>query len=264
MIKRARLPSTGVLTLFLLSLAFPPSASSIINGQPDGNRHPYVGVVEFDVDGVDALRCSGSLISPTIVITAAHCILYSGATSAKVSFDSEVTDSSVWIPAIAFYTHPDFCFACGAGKPRVDTHDVAVVILSQRVEDRGFAALPSIGFTDTLPDQSVVTLVGYGAVGISRQKPPHMYQFNSLRNFAPSTFIKDSGVLTDEFIKLTQNPGNGKGAVCLGDSGGPAFLADTNVVLGSTTLATGRNCTGVQWSYRLDTQSAQDFIKSFL
>jgi V8-like Glu-specific endopeptidase len=264
MSRKAKLPSAGAITLFLLSLTFSPSASAIINGQPDGNRHPYVGVVEFDVDGVDTLRCSGSLISPTIVITAAHCILYSGATSAKVSFDSEVNDNSVWIPATAFYTHPDFCFACGTGKPRLDTHDIAVVILSQKVENKGFAALPSIGFTDALADQTPVTVVGYGTVGISRQKPPHMFQFNSIRNYALSAIIKNSGVLTDEFIKLTQNPGDAKGSVCFGDSGGPAFLADTNIVLASITLATGRNCTGVQWSYRLDTQSAQDFIKSFL
>jgi secreted trypsin-like serine protease len=49
-------------------------ASAITNGRPDGGMHPYVGLmVAQDADGVPLWRCSGSLISPTVFLTAGHC-----------------------------------------------------------------------------------------------------------------------------------------------------------------------------------------------
>ena len=49
-------------------------AGAITHGTPDGNNHPYVGLLVFDdAPGHPAWRCSGSLISPTVVLTAGHC-----------------------------------------------------------------------------------------------------------------------------------------------------------------------------------------------
>ena len=51
---------------------------AITNGQPDGEGHPYVGLLVFEQDypelGYKILwRCSGALISPNVVWTAGHC-----------------------------------------------------------------------------------------------------------------------------------------------------------------------------------------------
>ncbi|MCJ7668532.1 MAG: serine protease, partial [Anaerolineae bacterium] len=43
-------------------------AYAITNGEPDAGRHPYVGLLVFDdAPGHPAWRCSGSLLSPTVV-----------------------------------------------------------------------------------------------------------------------------------------------------------------------------------------------------
>jgi hypothetical protein len=49
-------------------------ASAITNGRPDGEDHPYVGlIVSFDrQDNVKV--CSGSLIASNVVLTAGHCV----------------------------------------------------------------------------------------------------------------------------------------------------------------------------------------------
>src|SRR5215216_4863775 len=63
--------------LAVLMAAFAVSAgpaSAVLYGQPDGTDHPYVGVVRFfDADGNYLWRCTGTLISPTVVLTAGHC-----------------------------------------------------------------------------------------------------------------------------------------------------------------------------------------------
>src|SRR5688500_6251729 len=56
----------AVTVLALQGLVAP--AEAIIEGQPDGNRHPYVGMA-FN----DQFLCSGSLIAPTVFLTAGHC-----------------------------------------------------------------------------------------------------------------------------------------------------------------------------------------------
>lgn len=47
---------------------------AVTNGQPDDARHPYVGLmVALDANGVPQWRCSGSLMSATVFLTAGHC-----------------------------------------------------------------------------------------------------------------------------------------------------------------------------------------------
>jgi len=58
------------LLVAIVVLATASSAQAIVNGQPDGNGHPYVGMV-FQTGSEAA--CSGTLVSPTVFVTAGHC-----------------------------------------------------------------------------------------------------------------------------------------------------------------------------------------------
>ncbi len=80
--------------LLALALVFSTigMASAITNGQPDGNAHPYVGLAVFDVDGRPSHRCSASLLTPTVVLTAGHCT--DGTSAARVWFDEKVAGNS--------------------------------------------------------------------------------------------------------------------------------------------------------------------------
>jgi len=65
----------------ILALGFSPiltlmaaNVAAITNGQPDGDNHPYVGLLVFDdIPDRPAWRCSGALIAPNVVLTAGHC-----------------------------------------------------------------------------------------------------------------------------------------------------------------------------------------------
>src|SRR5262245_38403285 len=48
-------------------------ASFITHGTLDGDAHPAVVLIVMDVDNSPAFRCTGTLLSPVIVLTAGHC-----------------------------------------------------------------------------------------------------------------------------------------------------------------------------------------------
>ena len=77
---------TAIAVIALLMLAAP--AGAITYGVPDGNGHPEVGALlapQAYSDGTWA-ACSGTLIAPTVFLTAAHCDLWVGRVA--VTFDS--------------------------------------------------------------------------------------------------------------------------------------------------------------------------------
>jgi hypothetical protein len=79
--------SLAVALAFALLISTFGSASAITNGVPDGDNHPYVGLAVFDVGGSPSHRCSASLLSPTVVLTAGHCT--DGTSAARVWLDTE-------------------------------------------------------------------------------------------------------------------------------------------------------------------------------
>jgi len=244
------------------------NAAAVTHGQLDGNHHPYVGMLIFDVGGEPALLCSGALIAPTVVLTAGHCTSGEGenVSGGRIWFDSSVADprgsGGTSIEFASIYTDPAFCMGCGKGLPGFDSQDVGIVILSKPVIDRGFAVLPSPGFVDALPMKSEVTIVGYGTQTQTRGIPPHEWQLDGNRYFAPTQLFQSNDVFKAEFIKLSANPSQGKGGICFGDSGGPDLVG--NIIVGVNAFVVTLQCTGVTYSSRVDTPDALAFINSFL
>lgn len=259
----------GVLVLALGSLG---SAYAITNGQPDGDDHPYVGLLVFDVKVnnvvTPAWRCSGTLIAPNVVLTAGHCT--DGAVAARVWFD-EIVEGNPEYPfsgVTSFdgtpHTNPDFCIGCGKGLPGYALRDVGVVVLDEPVY-MDEAELPEAGIVDTLKNKTDLDLVGYGVQEqIHGGGPPFWGIRDKVRLYAPSEMFAARFVHSNEFIRITLNPGGGTGGTCFGDSGGPDLLGGTNTVLGVNSYVTNYNCAGVGYSSRIDIPEVLDWIDTFL
>ncbi len=62
--------------------------------------------------------------------------------------------------------------------------------------------------------------------------------------------------------RFSNNPGTGGGS-CFGDSGGPVFYGNTNMVV--ALVAWGITpCIGVDYQFRTDTALALDFVRGYL
>src|SRR6478735_1792211 len=136
-------------TLLIATLSAAP-ADAITHGELDGDGHPYVGLmVAKDAGGNPLWRCSGTLLSPTVYLTAGHCT-QAPAVSAEIWFGSDLTDAA----AIDFpptgdahgttYTHPNF------DPADFVTRDVGVVVLDAPMAMPEYGALPALDSIDPL------------------------------------------------------------------------------------------------------------------
>lgn len=249
---------TVLAIVVVLSVILAGSALAITNGQPDGDNHPYVGVAFGPSAGGGHAFCSTAAISPTVLVTAAHCFV----------------GPDVWVifaetlPSVSSYTgtwtpDPDYCPGCGGGLPGFNTHDVAVIVLDEPVTLPRYAQLPAEGLVDTLPMRTDVDLVGYGRQFDQGGGPRYPEDGSLTRYYAPTQLVASNHAISDEYIKLTANPAQGKGGFCFGDSGGPDLLGGTDIILAVNSYLTSENCAGVTYSNRIDTY-ALDFINGFL
>jgi hypothetical protein len=256
-----------------------PAVRAITYGFVDDDRaFPNVGafIVQRASDGAIFPICSGTLISPTVFLTAAHCTAFYTQDlaplgfTALVSFDSPIgfgalTDlkRTKLIPAVQVVTNPAF------NQAQSDSGDIGVLVLPQRAT-RGIppAALPPRGLLDELSAQNglhdaVFTAVGYGLQNrVTGGGPPFFEDANPIpRMFAFSGFHS----LNPGYLRLSQNPSTGDGGTCFGDSGGPNFLeVDGRRVLAATTVTGDAVCRATNVDYRLDTDSARGFLGSFV
>jgi hypothetical protein len=237
---------------------------AITFGQPDGNGHPNVGtIVALNPDGVQRRFCSGTLISPTVFLTAAHCTEFIASNGiapedVSVTFDPIWGENATLFPG-TYYLNPNF-----STPDMYDRHDLAVVILDEPVAGIEPAVLPPAGLLSdmkadgSLKDQRFVT-VGYGMLRDDKTKGSQSLYGAGERYFTEQWFL----ALRPYWLQLSSNPSLDSGGACYGDSGGPHFLGDTNMIV-SLTSQIDPTCRATDVSYRLDTDSARSYLEQFM
>lgn len=287
----ARLSLLAVLAVLLaLSLLMTGSAFAITGNWVDDNDHPFVGlVVIYDANGEFIWRGSGSLISPTVVLTAGHVVdTLEGAVSARVYFQQDAGahyDPSPGFDPVSGYPLYDstdgmsrtsdelynYGFDNFAGFP--NTHDAGLVILDEPMymPDDEYGLLPAPGVLDSLatkrgPQKPVFTVSGYGLTKAVQEHSALSDISYRSRLMAESTLVNLTSASTDGFNLQTQGNGDGRGGTLFGDSGGPVFLGgpDSNVIVGVTSFVKNSLGRGTNYAYRIDTQDVLDWINGYL
>jgi hypothetical protein len=237
-----------------------PNTGAFIVKLPDGRIYPI---------------CTGTLISPTVFLTASHCTTYYTAElqpagfTAYVSFDNpipfgELTSQRTKLIAVTqVASNPNY------NQSQSDSGDIAVLLVSDR-DTRGItpAKLPVANLLDQLAarnglENSVYTNVGYGLQNrVVGGGVPYYQDRNPIpRMYSYSTF----NALNNTYLRLSQNPSTGDGGTCFGDSGGPNFM-DVNGArtLVAITITGDSVCRATNVTYRTDSASARAFLSSYV
>jgi secreted trypsin-like serine protease len=242
-------------------------AQAITFGEPDGTRHPNVGALVADWNdespGPDQF-CTGTLVSPTLFLTAAHCLYgWPEGTQFWVTFsptyDEGAAAPSGLVAVSSFTLHEGFAQPGGGA----DAHDIAMVTLAS-AQSATAAQLPTLALLNTMSQQQLrelgFTTVGYGVVRNTKKGGPHGFVDETTRLVAQQTLLS----LQPAWLNLNMNVSTGSGGTCYGDSGGPHFLGGmTSNLLVSITVTGDAMCRATDKTYRLDTASAQEFLSRF-
>jgi Trypsin len=281
---RIRRFTVTALVLAVLSMlaVMAPSASAITGGQPDGNRHSNVGLILFYTEE-GRFRCSATLISPTVLLTAAHCT--DGVLgSTLVTFDSVIAEqppspfpvaadpsegyTDAEIEAAGYlsgtaYTHPEY----SGFTDLANWNDVGVIVLDKPVVGIQPATVAPLGYLDQFAqpalNRTVFEVVGYGTEVRKPESGPQKPQpmsYPLIRRYTTSPGQK----LTPQILQLNGNPNDvhGGGGTCFGDSGGPVFLNGYLVAVTSYTYTD--NCRYLGGYQRVDIAVVQDWLDVFV
>ncbi|MEJ3743880.1 trypsin-like serine protease [Actinomycetes bacterium KLBMP 9797] len=260
----------------LLATAQP--AVAITGGEPDGDRHPNVGLILF-YTAEGRFRCSATLVTPTVLATAAHC---TDGTLGKtlVTFDSVIAEAPPSpfpvaadpstgytaaeitaagdLPGTAL-THPEY----SNFTDLANWNDFGVVVLDKPVTGIAPAPLAARNYLDRVAqpalNSTIFDLVGYGTEvrkpEAGPQKPQPM-SYPLLRRYTTAPGQK----LTPQILQLNGNDNDtrGGGGTCFGDSGGPVFL--NGYLVGVTSYGYTANCRYIDGYQRADIAVIQDWF----
>ncbi len=279
-----RIAAVTVVGLMATAAVAPP-AGAITDGQPDGNLHPNVGMLLFYSEG-GRFRCSGTLISPTVVVTAAHC---TDATDGRtlVTFDTTIAATApsevpAADPAVGFTTSGTFVDARGrtwrAGTAHThpqysnftdlaNWNDTGVVVLDEAVTEVALARLAPadflLGYQQPTLNKTNFEVVGYGTrvakPEVAGPQKPIPLSFPLIRRYTTSPGQK----LSAQILQLNGNGNDvrGGGGTCFGDSGGPVFVG--GFLVADTSYGYTANCRYLGGYQRLDIPVVRDWVLSF-
>jgi Trypsin len=269
------------------TLAFAAPASAISGDFVQDNEHPFVGLVVFyDENGDFIWRCTGSLLTPTVLLTAGHCAdTVGGAVTARVYFQQDAGvnyDPTTEVDPVTGY--PEYCaddtlgvtcatsdqlynFDFSGSLTVPDTHDVGLVILDQPIFLDEYGVLAEAGSLDQLATQRglqdlTFTVSGYGLTYKNQEQNGKPNISFRERLMAFSHLVNLNSGLNAGFNLQTSGNGTGQGGTCNGDSGGPVFYGgyESNTIVGVTSFGLNNLCRGTDFAFRTDQQAVIDWI----
>jgi hypothetical protein len=203
------------------------------------------------VDGQALGGCSGTLVAPTVFVTAGHCAVRK---QQDPGLDVYVTFESTWTKAAPPQQRYQVAYAV-ASPPL----DLGVEILAEPVTGIAPASLATPGTAEDLvvgPGSADLVLVGYGQGGVPWDRSGTQTWTESPRLTAVVRLVQ---VSTDGVRTLNPASPSGPPTGCAGNSGAGLFLPGTDTVT-AIAVAGDAACRTQGTGVRLDSAAARSFL----
>jgi V8-like Glu-specific endopeptidase len=192
----------------------------------------------FGIAGTKTVRCTVTLVTPRVVLSAAHCVRDAGRTAKFGIFpggdDRKVTGKDL-LPTTAAVADPAY-----PNDPN-DGHDIGLIVLATPLK---IAPVPinRAPLTNAVGKQA--KMIGYGLTdGVA-------FTGDGIKRFGTAPIAE----VTNELIRIGKNPQG----TCHGDSGGPLLMDNGSgeALIGVVSFGDSNTCVGNSYFERLDTQMA--------
>ncbi|MDB5592157.1 MAG: peptidase [Enterovirga sp.] len=196
------------------AVLWPAAAFAVTRGtlvqDPDGLRRSVV-----QIESSRGELCSGAVIAPDLVLTAAHCVLQ------RAAYRVVVVDRRfrrITVKALAAAMHPDF--VPGTTPRNQPGIDLAILKLARPLGP-DFSPLDPAAATNVAPGESV-NLAGFGLAAENRRGSGRVLRQTRLMSLGTLEVGNRVLVMADE-DRMAETTGAG---ACRGDSGGPIVRRD--------------------------------------
>jgi hypothetical protein len=263
----------AALAACVIATAVPTQASAIQDGdvaEPD--EFTNVGVLRFiDTDTGARWRCTGTLVAPDVIITAAHCtedadLVYYSFAPVRPTTEPDAPTASGWTLGgsnldgeQSIFTDPDW----DGDLQNQSLDDIGVVVLDTPVSGIEPATIAPLGTLEGLPRGTLFTLAGFGIHYVKPIEGPR--KPTPVAGLQRSWTTSPLSNLTSDTLMLAASPNDnrGGGTICSGDSGGPVFY--DGMLVAVTSWGTSQFCRSGQAGFqRLDTADAYEFYGPFV
>lgn len=183
---------------------YPSSNPSILNGQV-GDHSQFPSIV-FLTKNRNSVSCSGSLIKPDLVLTAAHCTFLLSSSHEVVHGHNSMPDEDC-----------DACFHQISGRKYPDSFshtelndDISIILLEQPIKGQ-WGQLISTNYQPLIQEDQILTIAGYGR---DNDDDAGVLYYGD---------VPITSILSDQEMVLGEDDPDATNS-CFGDSGGPAYL----------------------------------------
>lgn len=280
--RRKRLTLLVAVVAALATFSLSGSAQASTQGTPDtDNTYGNVGMLLFFSEGARTI-CSGTLVAPTVVLTAGHCTEDVDG-RVLVTFDQFIDDETPL--DLGYAQNPDAGWtdqevadrdAIAGTAVRNDDYagltdkatwnDYGVVLLDEAPAGVTPAPLAPLGTLKTI-SQNVLNNTLFRAVGYgfevrkadSGPQNPTPMPYPLQRRYVDVSGQK----LADQILQTNGSSTNGgdTGSTCFGDSGGPLLYQGQIVAI--TSYSNNDVCRGVSGYQRTDIAGVQSFLAQY-